>query len=227
MAHGSGTVWLTAKEDHVRCELQLADLRDLSSAVARVRRLLDLDADPEAVMRVLGADPALGPLLTAVPGIRVPGAVEGGELLLRAVLGRAAGPLAEAIGERLPAGEDGLTTLFPTAAQIVEDAKADSTVLEVAAALADGTVDIHVGRDPEELRTELLALPGIEPRIADYVLMRVLGMPDVLLGDDPVLTENATALGITDLAGRAQDWRPWRSYAGMYLRRAGAGTKEQ
>jgi AraC family transcriptional regulator of adaptative response / DNA-3-methyladenine glycosylase II len=227
LAHGSGTVRLTAKEDHVRCELQLADLRDLSSSVARVRRLLDLDADPTAVMRVLDTDPALGPLVAAVPGMRVPGAVDGAEVLLRAMLGQAAAPLAEAIGERLPVSDDDLTTLFPTAAQIVEDATADATILEVAAALADGIVDIHVGRDPEELRAELLALRGIEPRIADYVLMRVLGMPDVLLGDVPALKENAAALGITDLAERAQAWRPWRSYAGMYLWRAGAETKEQ
>jgi AraC family transcriptional regulator of adaptative response / DNA-3-methyladenine glycosylase II len=228
LAHGSGTVRLTAQDDHVRCELQLADLRDLGSAVARVRRLLDLDADPEAVARVLGADPALGPLVAAVPGIRVPGAVDGPELVLRAVLGQAAGPLAETIGERLPSGDDALTTLFPTPAQIAEKATVGPAILEVATALADGTVDVHVGRDPEELRAGLLSLPAIGPRIADYVLMRVLGVPDVLLGDDPALRANAAALGITDLTERAQAWRPWRSYAGMYLWRASAGeTKEQ
>jgi AraC family transcriptional regulator of adaptative response / DNA-3-methyladenine glycosylase II len=248
LPHGSGTVWLTANTDHVRCELQLADLRDLSSAVARVRRLFDLDADPEAVMRVLGADRALGPLVAAVPGIRVPGAVDGPELVLRAMLGEqvsvaaartATGQLAEALGERLPTvdGDNpaaSLTTLFPSAAQLAEGGaevlrgpkRHNSAIIDVATALADGTVDVHVGRDPEELRAELLRLPGIGPWTADYVLMRVLGMPDVLLIGDLVLRENAAALGIADdaagLAERAQAWRPWRSYAGMYLWRAGA-----
>jgi AraC family transcriptional regulator of adaptative response / DNA-3-methyladenine glycosylase II len=208
LAHGSGTVRLSAKEDHVRCELQLTDLRDLSSAVARVRRLLDLDADPEAVARVLGADPELGPLVAAVPGIRVPGAVDGPELVLRALLGQSAA----ALGERLPADDGALTTLFPTAAQVAESA-VDPAIAGVAAALADGTVDIHVGRDPDELRIELLKLPGVD---ADSVLMRVLGMPDMLL-DEPGMRTSAAALGITDLDERAKAWRPWRSYAGRYL----------
>jgi AraC family transcriptional regulator of adaptative response / DNA-3-methyladenine glycosylase II len=208
LAHGSGTVRLSAREDHVRCELQLTDLRDLSSAVARVRRLLDLDADPEAVARVLGADPALGPLVAATPGIRVPGAVDGPELVLRALLGSKI----TALGEPLPVCDGALTTLFPTAAQVAASA-VDPAIVEVATALADGTADIHVGRDPDELRAELQALPGVD---ADAVLMRVLGMPDVLL-DDPVMRANAAALGITDLGERAQTWRPWRSYAGRYL----------
>jgi AraC family transcriptional regulator of adaptative response / DNA-3-methyladenine glycosylase II len=217
LAHGSGTVRLSAKEDHIRCELQLADLRDLSSAVARVRRLLDLDADPEAVARVLGADPELGPLVAATPGIRVPGAVDGDELVLRGLLGHAAGEL----GERLRTSDGTLTTLFPTAAQVIESA-VDPVITEVATALADGTADIHVGRDPDELRAELQALPGVD---ADSVLMRVLGMPDVLL-DDPVLLENAAAVGIRDLGERAKAWRPWRSYAGRYLsRKARSSTK--
>jgi AraC family transcriptional regulator of adaptative response / DNA-3-methyladenine glycosylase II len=241
LAHGSGAVSLTPKADHVRCELQLTDLRDLSSAVTRVRRLLDLDADPEAVTRVLGADPALAPVVAAVPGIRVPGAVDGFELVLRAMLGQqvsvaaartAAGQLAEALGERLPADESlgELTTLFPTAAQVAEHGgevlrgprRRVDAMVEVAAALAEGRVEVHVGRDPEELRAELLTLPGIGPWTADYVLMRVLGVPDVLLTGDLVLRKGAAALGISadDLTERSQTWRPWRSYAGMYLWRA-------
>jgi AraC family transcriptional regulator of adaptative response / DNA-3-methyladenine glycosylase II len=89
LAHGTGVVRLTPEAGHVRCDLLLADLRDLGSAVSRVRRLLDLDADPVAIARVLGADPALAPIVAAVPGIRVPGAVDGDELLLRALLGAA------------------------------------------------------------------------------------------------------------------------------------------
>ena len=66
----------------------LDDLRDLAAAVQRCRRLLDLDADPVAVADVLGADPLLAPLVAAAPGRRVPGAVDGLELAVRAVLGQ-------------------------------------------------------------------------------------------------------------------------------------------
>jgi AraC family transcriptional regulator of adaptative response / DNA-3-methyladenine glycosylase II len=251
LGHGSGAVWLTANEDHVLCELALTDLRDLSSAVTRVRRLLDLDADPEAVTQVLGADPALSRLVDATPGIRVPGAVDGPELVLRAMLGQqvsvaaartAARRLAEALGERLPkiGGDEptaSLTTLFPSPAEVAERGtdvlrgprRRNAAIVEVAEALADGTIELHVGRDPAELRAELLELPGIGPWTADYALMRVLGVPDLLLTGDLALRKGAAAVGIGDnvagLMQRAQAWRPWRSYAGMYLWHANVATK--
>ncbi|MFD9893840.1 AlkA N-terminal domain-containing protein [Amycolatopsis sp. NPDC059027] len=239
LAHGSGTVWLSPRPDHVRCELHLTDLRDLSSAVSRVRRLLDLDADPEAVTRVLGADPALAPLVAAVPGMRVPGAVDGDELVIRALLGQqvsvaaartAAGSLADALGEPVPGGDAPLERLFPTSARIAAEGadilrgpkRRIEAITSVAAALAEGALDVHIGRDAEELRDELLACPGIGPWTADYVLMRVLGAPDVLLADDLALRRGAEALGIdaATLAERARGWQPWCSYAGMYLWRA-------
>jgi AraC family transcriptional regulator of adaptative response / DNA-3-methyladenine glycosylase II len=248
LPHGAGAVWLTVLDGHVRCTLRLADVRDLSSAVTRVRRLLDLDADPEAVRDVLAADPALAPEVAAAPGIRVPGAVDGGELLLRAMLGQqvsvaaartAAGRLADALGERLPpvAADDptaSLRTLFPSAAAVAErggevlrgPGRRIDALRRVAEALASGALEPHVGRDPVELRADLLALPGVGPWTADYVLMRVLGAPDILLTGDLVLRKGATALGIAGHAAglerRAQAWRPWRSYAGMYLWRASA-----
>ncbi|GAA5155919.1 MULTISPECIES: DNA-3-methyladenine glycosylase 2 family protein [Amycolatopsis] len=232
LPHGPATVDLTPQDGHIRCELRLADVRDLGSAVARTRRLLDLDADPEAVLRVLGEDPALAPAVAAAPGIRVPGAVDGSELLLRTMLGQqvsvaaartAAGRLAEALGEQLPWG-----TLFPTPEAVAEHGqdvlrgprRRVEAILAAAEALATGSLEVHVGRDPDELRAELLALPGVGPWTADYVLMRVLGVPDLLLADDLVVRKGAAALGITDLAGHSQAWRPWRSYAGMYLWRS-------
>ncbi|HET6710633.1 MAG TPA: AlkA N-terminal domain-containing protein [Amycolatopsis sp.] len=209
LAHGSGVVRLTPSPDHVRCELMLTDLRDLGSAVSRVRRLLDLDADPAAVTRVLGADPALAPLVAAVPGIRVPGAVDGEELLLRALLSEVPP------GEVVP-GEWGVTRLFPTAAQVA------ATGHPVATALAEGRLDVHVGRDAAELRTELLTC--VDLPTADHVVMRVLGAPDVLLADDAKVRRGAETLGISpdSLGERARAWTPWCSYAGMYLRRAAA-----
>ncbi|OZM73649.1 AraC family transcriptional regulator [Amycolatopsis antarctica] len=247
LPHGSATVRLEPADGHVRCALLLADVRDLGSAVARVRRLLDLDADPVAVGRALGADPALAPVVTATPGIRVPGAVDGVELGIRAMLGQqvsvaaartAAARLATELGDRLPlpggTGPDALTTVFPGATVIAERGhevlrgprRRVESILAFAATVASGDLELHVGCDPGQLREELLALPGIGPWTADYVLMRMLGTPDVLLTGDLVLRKGAAALGLPDdvagLTEAARGWRPWRSYAGMYLWRASA-----
>ena len=88
LPHGVGVVALTPRAEHVDCTLRLADMRDLGAAVQRCRRLLDLDADPLAVDAALAADPLLAPLVAATPGMRVPGAVDGAELAVRAVLGQ-------------------------------------------------------------------------------------------------------------------------------------------
>ena len=212
LAHGTGVVRLTPEPDHVRCELRLTDLRDLGSAVSRVRRLLDLDADPAAVTRVLGADPALAPVVAAVPGIRVPGTVDGEELVVRALLGE---QVPASLGEEVP-GEWGVTRLFPAAARIATAMPEHAGI----AALAEGRLDVHVGRDAAELRAELLACPGIDSANADYVVMRVLGAPDILPATDAAALRGAEALGISpdSLPERAREWTPWCSYAGMYLR---------
>ncbi|NBH09416.1 DNA-3-methyladenine glycosylase, partial [Amycolatopsis sp. SID8362] len=88
--------------------------------------------------------------------------------------------------------------------------------------LAEGRLDVHVGRDAADLRAELLACPGIDPSTADYVLMRVLGAPDVLLAEDPAVRRGAEALGISpeSLPSHARQWTPWCSYAGRYLQQA-------
>ncbi len=112
LPHGVGIVELTPADGYLHATLRLADPRDLSSAVARCRRLFDLDADSAAVDDVLAADPALAPLVHGVPGRRVPGAVDGDELAVRAVLGqqvsvaaarRLAGRLVVAYGKPLDA----------------------------------------------------------------------------------------------------------------------------
>ncbi|MEV4658350.1 DNA-3-methyladenine glycosylase 2 family protein [Micromonospora sp. NPDC049301] len=88
LPHGAGQVALTPADGHVAATLRLADLRDLAPAVARCRRLLDLDADPVAIDATLAADPALAPAVAAEPGIRVPRAVDGFELAVRAIIGQ-------------------------------------------------------------------------------------------------------------------------------------------
>jgi AraC family transcriptional regulator, regulatory protein of adaptative response / DNA-3-methyladenine glycosylase II len=224
---------------HVVATLRLSDPRDLAPAVARLRRLLDLDADPLAVDAVLAADPVLAPAVAAVPGIRLPGTVDPAETALRAVFGQqisvaaartAAARMAEALGERLPAtlAGDGPALLFPTPEAVVErgaevltgPARRTATILGLAAALASGDLVLDAGRDPDGLRADLTALPGIGPWTAGYLAMRVLNDPDELLPGDLAVRRGASVLGITDLTDHATRWAPWRSYAAMHLWRA-------
>lgn len=252
LAHGPATVRLTPAANRVDAVLRLADLRDLSSAVSRLRRLLDLDADPASVDGTLRDDPVLAARVAAVPGIRVPGCVDPWEILLRAMIGQQisvaaartlTGRLVTALGEELGAPElaqdGGPRRLFPTPAAVAGHGadvltgprRRVEAILAVSAAVADGSVDIHVGRDAGELRAELLALPGVGGWTADYVLLRVLRMPDVLLVTDSALRAGAEAIGLPSdqraLTGRSERWRPWRSYAGMHLWRARASCPQE
>ena len=238
LAHGTGTAWLTPAHGHVDCTLSLTDMRDLGSAVTRLRRLLDLDADPGAVGEVLGADPALEALVRKNPGLRLPGAVDGAEIVTRALIGQqitvaaartALTALTSALGEPLSTPDGELTMLFPTPAAIAERGaevlrgprRRVDTVLTVNAALAAGDLDVHVGADPEELSQALQEFSGVGPWTAGYVLMRVLGAPDVLLTGDVAMRKGAANLGLPSapeaLETHAGAWRPWRSYAGMHL----------
>ncbi|ARZ67136.1 AraC family transcriptional regulator [Streptomyces albireticuli] len=214
------------------CRLHLADLRDLSTAVQRTRRLFDLDADPYAVSDRLGTDPRLGPLVTARPGLRSPGAADGDELAVRAVLGqqvtvaaavRLTGALVAAYGKPLTAPDGTLTHLFPepatlAAAPLDELGMPDSrrrALRALATALADGTVRLDPGVDREATERALLALPGIGPWTAGYIRMRALGDPDVFPPGDAGARHGLAALGAPPAA--AEDWRPWRSYALHHL----------
>jgi AraC family transcriptional regulator, regulatory protein of adaptative response / DNA-3-methyladenine glycosylase II len=244
LPHGAATVALRlpagSTASPVVATLRLADPRDLGPAVARLRRLLDLDADPVAVDELLGADPALAPLVAAVPGIRLSGTVDGPETALRAVLGqqvsvaaaRTAGArLAAALGERLPAelAEGGPDLLFPDPATIAErgaevlagPARRTATVIGLCAAIAGGDLVLDAGRDSADLRADLVALPGIGPWTAGYLAMRLLGDPDELLATDLAVRRGAGAIGLPSdvegLTARAENWKPWRSYAATHL----------
>ncbi|MFC5719112.1 DNA-3-methyladenine glycosylase 2 family protein [Streptomyces gamaensis] len=214
------------------CRLHLTDLRDLSTAVQRVRRLFDLDADPYAVAERLGADPRLRPLVAARPGLRSPGAADGPELAVRAVLGqqvsvaaaaRLAGTLVAAYGKPLAAPDGGLTHVFPEPGALA-DAALDElgmpdarrrALRTLCAALADGTVRLDPGADRDAGESALLALRGIGPWTAGYIRMRALGDPDVFLPGDAGVRQGLAALDASPAA--ADGWRPWRSYAVHHL----------
>ncbi|MER8188062.1 AlkA N-terminal domain-containing protein [Kitasatospora sp. NPDC094015] len=216
------------------CRLILADLRDLTTAVHRLRALFDLDADPDTVDAQLAADPALGALIGARPGIRSPGHVDPHELAVRAVLGQQvtvtaartlAGRLAERYGVPLAEPSGGLILLFPTAGALAEAAPEHLAMPEsrrralrgLCAALAEGTVRLDGGVDREQAAAELLALPGIGPWTVGYLRMRALADPDVFLPTDAGVRHGLQRLGLPGDPKSAERaavaWAPWRSYA--------------
>jgi AraC family transcriptional regulator of adaptative response / DNA-3-methyladenine glycosylase II len=233
LPHGPGVVALTPEPAAVRCALRLHDLADLPVAVERCRRLLDLDADPLAVLDALGDDPVVGPLVRKRPGLRVPGHVSGAELAVRAVLGQQvsvagartlAGRLVAAYGTPLPVPDGSLTHLFPSAAALATasplplPAARATALTTLAAAVASGALDVDRGVDRAAVSAALLALPGIGPWTASYVALRALGDPDAFLPTDLGVRHAVAALapGLAP-AALAEAWRPWRSYALMHL----------
>jgi AraC family transcriptional regulator of adaptative response / DNA-3-methyladenine glycosylase II len=248
LPHGHGTATLRvppakAREPrHVECELRLADLRDLTAAVQRCRRLLDLDADPAAPAEHLAQDPLLAPLVRAAPGLRVPGTVEGSELAIRAILGQqvsvaaartAAGRLTQILGEPLSEPDGALTHLFPSPAAVAAadpallpgPASRRATLRALAGLLADGELALDPGSDRAETAARLLEVPGIGPWTEQYIAMRGLCDPDAFLPSDlgvrralerldPELRDGCMAPQAARLAER---WRPWRAYALQHL----------
>ncbi len=231
------TGWFTARlqPDTHRLWLDVSDSLHpaLPALIWRVRALFDLDADPLSINAVLHAD------FPAGDGLRVPGALDGFELAVRAVLGQQisvaaartlAARLAERLGEPITTGHPQLTRLFPDAETI---ARVDPQVLgelgivrqrqaalqALARAVLAGTVDLDAGADPEPTLQALVAMPGIGHWTAQYIAMRALRWPDAWPVGDVALTQ---ALGLPDHRSaaahraaqqRSQRWRPWRSYA--------------
>jgi AraC family transcriptional regulator of adaptative response / DNA-3-methyladenine glycosylase II len=238
LAHGTGIVELSPEMRAVRCLLRLDDLRDLATAVARCRRLLDLDADPLAIAEALGHDEVIGGHVRSRPGLRVPGCVDGDELALRTVLGQSVSlraaraqtaRLVETFGTTLEHPLGTVTHLFPAAAVLAE---ADPTAFaglgprrdalrNLATGLVNGEVRIDAGSDPSEALTRLLAIPGIGPWTAAHVAMRGFHDPDAFPHGDAGLRHALKALGHPDdprsFAAVQQRWRPWRAYAALQL----------
>ncbi len=227
--------WLLARFDMARCQLvlQVSDsLRDvLPLVVRRVRHAFDLDADPQAINQVLHASFPDG------DGLRVPGALDGFELAVRAVLGQqitvaAARTLAQRLVDKfgvvIETPYPGLCRLFPKAtalAQASPDAlgalgivkQRQRAILALAQAVAGGQLQLNAGADVAATVEALKALPGIGDWTAQYIAMRALRWPDAFPAGDVALHK---ALGVMEhkhpareAEARSQAWRPWRSYA--------------
>ena len=214
----------------VLCTARLENIADLSTLVSRVRRLLDLDADSVAIDDSLASDPAFAALVSARPGLRLPGSLDTEETLFRTMIGQQISVVAaRSVLSRLAGELSALPGLFPTALEIAEHgagslrgpASRVQSVLGAARALADGSLRLDVGMPADEFTARLTALPGIGPWTAGYLAMRVLGNPDVLLSSDLVMLASAARLGLPStvrgLSAHGQRLAPWRSYAGMHL----------
>jgi AraC family transcriptional regulator of adaptative response / DNA-3-methyladenine glycosylase II len=235
LAHGPGIVELTPTDEHVACRVMLSDLRDLTTAIARCRWLLDLDADPAAIDELLRSDRELAPVVATSTGRRVPRCVDGAELAVRAVLGQQistaaartyAGRIASQYGEAVSDPHGGLTHLFPTPEalgelQIAMPATRRRTLDALVEALRSRRLSLDPGCDREEALSVLSTLPGFGPWTTQVIAMRALGDPDAFPAADLGVRRAAESLGLpaspVALTARAERWRPWRAYAVQYL----------
>lgn len=246
LLHGFGVVALgpAQAEGHtaVACRLWLDDERDTATAIARCRYLLDLDANPVVIDAHLAADPLLGPYVRRTPGLRVPGAVDGAELAVRAILGQQvsvagaatlAGRLVARYGEPLAepveVGPKVLSHTFPTPAALLTAAPDSfsmprsrvATLMGVCAALDAREIVLEPEADLVETERRLLALRGIGPWTAAYIAMRALHDPDAFLPSDLGIKQAFARHGLShdprQIAAHAEAWRPWRAYANFHL----------
>jgi AraC family transcriptional regulator of adaptative response / DNA-3-methyladenine glycosylase II len=232
LPHGHGTVELTDAGDHIDAAFRLVDWRDLAPAVGRIRRLLDLDADPLSVDDALAHDIRLRRLVERRPGLRVAGSVDPAETLVRAIVGQQVsvsgartvlGRITAAIGEPLVLTHDGLGFVFPSMdrlamadqAALPMPASRAATLRRVGQLVVTGELDLDPGVDRSALVDQLVGVRGIGPWTAQYVVMRGLGDPDIFLDGDLGVRR---ALAALDLDGAASErWRPWRTYAMHHL----------
>jgi AraC family transcriptional regulator, regulatory protein of adaptative response / DNA-3-methyladenine glycosylase II len=212
LPHGGGTVELSPAPGGMRAELD-ADPRDRDAAVAQLTALLDLDAPADEIDALLAGDPVLQPYR---PGLRVPGAVDGGEIAVRAVLGQQvslaaaathAARLVQAVGEPLERPRGAVTHLFPTREAI---ARAPDAAMAMPATRRR-TLRSLAGVPLDELE----ALPGIGPWTQSYVAMRALRDRDAFLPTD--LGVRHALAGARDAKALSERWRPYRAYAVIQL----------
>jgi AraC family transcriptional regulator of adaptative response / DNA-3-methyladenine glycosylase II len=226
-------------EHALKLELHGAAPARLLEIVNRLRRMFDLDADPQAISDALSSDARLRPLLALRPGLRLPSGWDGFEIAVRAIIGQqvsvaaartVAARLAQRFGQALPtAFAPGLEHLFPTPEALADAdlttigltrARAE-TIRTMARALLDGRVDFKPDHTLDDFAARWVALPGIGPWTAQYIAMRALGHPDAFPAEDLVLQRalpnDGSRLGAKALSGHAEAWRPWRAYAVIHL----------
>jgi 3-methyladenine DNA glycosylase/8-oxoguanine DNA glycosylase len=207
------------------------------TVVERATRLFDLGADPVHINSHLARSPVLRPLVRRRPGLRVPGAWDPFEMVVRAIIGQQVsvagattimGRIIERCGRPVDGLGAGLTHLFPTPTDLA-DADLDSigapgarieTLQRMARAVADGTIALDGAVPLDDLLERLCAIRGIGAWTANYIAMRALGEPDAFPSGDLGLRKaagNGTPVSGAALDALSEPWRPWRAYAAMHL----------
>jgi AraC family transcriptional regulator of adaptative response / DNA-3-methyladenine glycosylase II len=241
VAVGTHRGWLSVKpvagRNTLAVELATALLPALPEILARLKNLFDLSARPDVIASHLAVDPRLAREVARCPGMRVPGAFDGFELAVRAILGQRisvraattlAGRLADRFGEPIETPFPALNRLFPLSDRLAAAAHAELTSLGIAAARA-GTIRavasavnlraiiLEPGHDPDAVTSKLKALPGIGDWTAQYIAMRALRWPDAFPAGDLGLLKAWGEKSEHGLRKAAEAWRPWRAYAAIYL----------
>ncbi|HUL95882.1 MAG TPA: DNA-3-methyladenine glycosylase 2 [Usitatibacter sp.] len=203
----------------------------LPTVLARVKRLFDLGCHPDEVAN------ALGELAQAHPGLRLPGAIDGFEIAVRAILGQQvtvraattiAGRFAAAFGEPIETPNCKVTTLFPTAgaiaalepgeiaAQGIVSTRAHA-IVRLAREIADGRLVLEPSSPVEPTVAALDALPGVGPWTAQYIAMRALAWPDAFPHPDVAVLKAMKHAKPAAALAASEQWRPWRAYAVLHL----------
>lgn len=220
---GPAILALTPCAGGVDAALALADPADEPEALRRAQALFGLDADPAAVLAGLGADPILGPLVRARPGLRVPGAVDGFELAVRAILGQQisvvaarvlGGRITAALGAPLARADGALTHHFPAPDALAAAGDAAFPMPRSRIRTLRGLAAAAPRLESPAAAGSLTELWGIGPWTAGYVAMR-LGDPDVFLPGDVAVQRALSALSTGPVD--AGSWSPWRSFAVLHL----------
>jgi AraC family transcriptional regulator of adaptative response / DNA-3-methyladenine glycosylase II len=228
-----------ASRNALRADIRTTKLSILPAVIARLRRVFDLGADPLAISAHLATDPSLAPLVAKRPGLRVPGAWDGFELAVRAVLGQQitvsgavqlAGRMVSTYGMPLGISDGELTHVFPEPAVLAKAKLASlgmiasraTTISAVAAALVANPDLLTARLDLEEAVKSLRSIRGIGEWTAQYIALRQLREPDAFpAADIGLLRALADAAGrrpaAEELLAKAEKWRPWRAYAAQHL----------
>jgi AraC family transcriptional regulator of adaptative response / DNA-3-methyladenine glycosylase II len=240
-----------ATRNRIEIDVRFPNLAALPQILARARRVFDLAADPVRIGEHLSRDPALAPLVTARPGLRSPGAWDGFELAVRAILGqqitvaaarRLAGKLVQAYGAPLPEPwrREGLEMAFPAPQRLVgaeiatlgtPGARGRALSALAAAVVADPAL-FGPRADLQIAVARLRSLPGVGEWTAQYIAMRALREPDAFPAADVGLMRALVPLGAErpspdQLLARAEAWRPWRAYAAQHLWTADSDRADQ
>ena len=237
----AGWIRVTRAKDRPAIVLELAQALTpaLPALLRRVRALFDLEARPDVIAKHLRKDAVLAPLVAANPGLRVPGAFDGFEMAVRAILGQQitvkaattiAGRLTNALGEPIATPHAALTRLSPSPDRLAR-ARVDAlgalgipgarckSLIALARAQAAGTLSLDGAARPDGDATldRLVALPGVGPWTAHYIAMRALRWPDAFPRGDVAVLSSLGGVTALEAETMSRAWQPWRSYAVLHL----------